>query len=311
MNKNDNLFYNKDIINLFTNTFDNIDLKVKNCESKEGNYDWKNMKKYFTKLVVLLVNFDLNKKNRDEYIKCYIFTKISFIYYINYLEYIDHDDALNDDIDTFNNEFKYNLKIIHNIHLSCKYPLKLLNILHPFFKNAKSYYNRDDETYLNICKTNKKYENICLQITGSCYDDNQKSKLISLITFNHNMVKNLDYNNYSDFYYKNMIDRKHYFNNNFIDFTNFVDNIPSYKKILSIDVGDCNNKESVKHVRISEIIKFILKYFPYLSYTKNDGRYVISHIKNGGKIVIEKSTESINIIFQYNLKYDLLQTVVE
>lgn len=298
MNKNDNLFYNKDIINLFTNTFDNIDPKVKNCESKEGNYDWKNMKKYFTKLVDLLVNFDLNKKNRDEYIKCYIFTKISFIYYINYLEYIDHDDALNDDIDTFNNEFKYNLKIIHNIHLSCKYPLKLLNILHPFFKNAKSYYNRDDETYLNICKTNKKYENICLQITGS---EEQKSKLISLITFNHNMVKNLDYNNYSEFYYKNIIDRKHYFNNNFIDFTNFVDNILSYKKILSIDVGDCNNKESVKHVRISEIIKFVLKYFPYLSYTKNDGRYVISHIKNGGKIVIEKSTESINIIFQYNL----------
>ena len=302
MNKNDNLFYNKDIINLFTNTFDNIDPKVKNCESKEENYDWKNMKKYFTKLVDLLVNFDLNKKNRDEYIKCYIFTKISFIYYINYLEYIDHDDALNDDIDTFNNEFKYNLKIIHKIHLSCKYPLKLLNILHPFFKNAKSYYNRDDETYLNICKTNKKYENICLQITGSCYDDNQKSKLISLITFNHNMVKNLDYNNYSDFYYKNMIDRKHYFNNNFIDFTNFVDNIPSYKKILSIDVGECNNKESIKHVRISEIIKFVLKYFPYLSYTKNDkNMYVISHIKNGGKIVIEKSTESINIIFQYNL----------
>ena len=313
MNKNDNLFYNKDIINLFTNTFDNVAPKVKsepndrnepnykNRESKEGNYDWNKMKKYFTKLIDLLVNFDLNKKNRDEYIKYYIFTKISFIYYINYLEYIDHKDALNDDIDTFNNEFKYNLKIIHKIHLSCKYPLKLLNILHPFFKNAKSYYNRDDETYLNICKTNKKYENICLQITGSCYDDNQKSKLISLITFNHNMVKNLDYNNYSEFYYKNMIDRKHYFNNNFIDFTNFVDNIPSYKKILSIDVGECNNKESIKHVRISEIIKFVLKYFPYLSYTKNNGQYVISHIKNGGKIVIEKSTESINIIFQYNL----------
>lgn len=299
MDKNDNLIYNKDIINLFTNTFDNvvINKRVGDC------YNWDNMKKYFSKLVDLLINFDLNKKNRGEYIKYYIFTKISFIYYINYLEYTDHEDAINDDIDTFNNAFKYNLKIIHNIHLSCKYPLKLLNILHPFFKNAKSYYNRDDETYLNICKTNKKYENIFLQINGLCNDE-QKNKLIDLIIFNHNMVKNLDYNNYSDFYYKNIIDRKHYFNNNFIDFTKFVDSIPTYKDILSIDVDEyeCENKESVRHVRISEIINFVLKYFPYLSCTKNDkNMYVISHIKNGGKIVIEKSTESINIIFQYNL----------
>jgi uncharacterized membrane protein YgcG len=292
MNKNDNLIYNKDIINLFTNTFDNN-------ECKGESYNWSNMKKYFTKLFDLLVNFDLNKKNRDEYIKYYIFTKISFVYYINYLEYTEHKDALNNDIDAFNNAFKYNLKIIHKIHLSCKYPLKILNILYPFFKNAKSYYNRDDETYSNICKTNKKYENILLQITGSC---GNKEQIVNLITFNHNMVKNLDYNSYSEFYYKNIIDRKHYFNNNFIDFTNFVDNIPSYKEILSIDVDGCNDKESVKHVRISEIINFVLKYFPYLSCTKNDkNMYVISHIKNGGKIVIEKSTESINIIFQYNL----------
>jgi hypothetical protein len=299
MNKNDNLIYNKDIINLFTNTFDNVSPNINN-KSKNCNYDWNNMKKYFTKLVDLLENFDLKKKNRDEYIKYYIFTKISFIYYINYLEYIDHEDVLNDDIDTFNNAFKYNLKIIHNIHLSYKYPLKLLNILYPFFKNTKSYYNRDNETYLNICKTNKKYENICLHI-NSIQNNNQESKLISLITFNHNMVKNLDYNSYSEFYYKNIIDRKHYFNNNFIDFKNFVDNIPSYKKILSIDVSEWNDKESTRPVRISEIIKFVLKYFPYLSYTKTGGQYIISHIKNGGKIVIEKSTESINIIFQYNL----------
>jgi hypothetical protein len=295
MNKNDSLIYNKDIINLFTNTFDNVVIN-------NNTYNWDNMKKYFTKLVNLLENFDLNKQNKREYIKYYIFTKISFIYYINYLEYIDHYDALNNDIDTFNNEFKYNLKIIHNIHLSYKYPLKLLNILHPFFKNAKSYYNHDDETYLNICKTNKKYEGICLQITGSCGNEEQKSKLISLITFNYNMVKNLDYNNYSEFYYKNIIDRKHYFNNNFIDFTNFVDNIPNYKDILSIDVGEHDNKGCVRHVRISEVINFVLKYFPYLSCTKIDkNMYVISHIKNSGKIVIEKSTESINIIFQYNL----------
>ena len=74
MNKNDNLFYNKDIINLFTNTFDNVALKVinepnyknesnyKNRESTEGNYDWSKMKKYFTKLFELLVNFDLNNE---------------------------------------------------------------------------------------------------------------------------------------------------------------------------------------------------------------------------------------------------------
>ena len=309
MNKNDNLIYNKDIISLFTNTFDNITIN----NNVYNTYNWDNMKKYFNKLIELLVNFDLNKQNKGEYIKYYNFTKISFIYYINYLEYIDHKDALNNDIDTFNNEFKYNLKIIHNIHLSCKYPLKLLNILHPFFKNAKSYYNRDNETYLNICKTNKKYESICLQITNLCIQE----KIINLITFNHNMVKNLDYNNYSEFYYKNVIDRKHYFNNNFIDFTTFVDNIPKYKKILSIDVNenDVNDndvnendvnkrydKGSVKHVRISEIINFVLKFFPYLLCTKIDkNMYVISHIKNGGKIIIEKSTETINIIFQYNL----------
>lgn len=323
-----NLIFNKDIIKLFTHTFDNVANNNRDMVGgvRGNSYNWDNMKKYFTKLVELLVNFDLNKQNRGEYIKYYIFTKISFIYYINYLEYIDHEDALNNDIDTFNNEFKYNLKIIHKIHLSCKNPLKLLNILHPFFKNAKSYYNRDDETYLNICKTNKKYENICLNVVstpgpnhnhdhnhipnhdhnhipnlGPNHNHDQGSKLISLITFNHNMVKNLDYNSYSEFYYRNVIDRKHYFNNNFIDFTNFVDNIPNYKKVLSTDVKNSNNKESVRHVRISEIIKFVLKYFPYLSYSKNNGKYVISHIKNGGKIIIEKSTESINIIFQYNL----------
>ena len=171
MNKNDNLIYNKDIISLFTNTFDNIPIN----NNVYNTYNWDNMKKYFNKLIELLVNFDLNKQNKGEYIKYYNFTKISFIYYINYLEYIDHEDALNNDIDTFNNEFKYNLKIIHNIHLSCKYPLKLLNILHPFFKNAKSYYNRDNETYLNICKTNKKYESICYKIL-SYATKNKKTK---------------------------------------------------------------------------------------------------------------------------------------
>jgi hypothetical protein len=293
---------NNDIKKLFICHFDTIN---NNNKDYKTIYAWTNMKEYFNKLLEILINFDLNKKNRQEYVKYYIFTKFFYIFYVNYLEYSDHDDATNNEIDIFNESFKYNLKIIYKIHSSHKNPLKLLNFLNPFFKNVKSHYNNDDDTFLNICKTNKKYENINLS-------NNNIKKIVNLITFNHNMVVNLDYKNYSHFYYKNIIDRKHYFNNNFIDFTSFVNDIPTYKNLILINVDDKDGKESSCNkinVRISNVIKFILKYFPYLSYSRNTDKkgggggsgYVISNTKNDGKIIIEKSNETTNIIFQYNL----------
>ena len=285
---------NNDIKKLFICHFDTIN----NNKDYKTIYAWANMKKYFNKLLEILINFDLNKKNRQEYVKYYIFTKFLYIFYVNYLEYSDHDDATNNEIDIFNENFKYNLKIIYKIHSSHKNPLKLLNFLNPFFKNVKSHYNHDDDTFLNICKTNKKYENINLS-------NNNIKKIVNLITFNNNMVVNLDYKNYSHFYYKNIIDRKHYFNNNFVDFTDFVNDIPSYKNLILINVNDKDGSKCNKvNIRISNVIKFILNYFPYLSYsrnTNNEGGYIITNTKNDGKIIIEKSNETTNIIFQYNL----------
>ena len=289
---------NNDIKKLFICHFDTIN----NNKDYKTIYAWTNIKKYFNKLLEILINFDLNKKNRQEYVKYYIFTKFLYIFYVNYLEYSDHDDATNNEIDIFNESFKYNLKIIYKIHSSYKNPLKLLNFLNPFFKNVKSHYNHDDDTFLNICKTNKKYENINLS-------NNNIKKIVNLITFNHNMVVNLDYKNYSHFYYKNIIDRKHYFNNNFIDFTNFVNDIPSYKNLILINIDDKDGRGSCNkiNVRVSNVIKFILNYFPYLSYSRNndnegkDTGYIITNTKNDGKIIIEKSNETTNIIFQYNL----------
>ena len=300
---------NNDIKKLFICHFDTIN---NNNKDYKTIYAWTNMKEYFNKLLEILINFDLNKKNRQEYVKYYIFTKFLYIFYVNYLEYSDHDDATNNEIDIFNESFKYNLKIIYKIHSSYKNPLKLLNFLNPFFKNVKSHYNHDDDTFLNICKTNKKYENINLS-------NNNIKKIVNLITFNNNMVVNLDYKNYSHFYYKNIIDRKHYFNNNFIDFTRFVNDIPTYKSLILINVDDKDDKDGKEvsgcnkiNVRISNVIKFILNYFPYLSCSRNtdnggtkggggDGGYIITNTKNDGKIIIEKSNETTNIIFQYNL----------
>ena len=100
----------------------------------EKNIYPSNLRNYFLKDTLLdyLNNYDVEVNKNNEFIKYYFFTKIFIIFYSNFLEYIDHPDFLNNDIDNFNDKFKNNLQIIKKLYI-CSKSKKILNILNPFF----------------------------------------------------------------------------------------------------------------------------------------------------------------------------------
>ena len=284
----ESIFFNEDIISIFNKSFDSF------IVNKEliNKYSWKNFKKYFSQLYNFLENFQNNNDNNSEFIKTYFFTKLFYIFYSNFLEYIEHYDCLNADIDTFHDKFKNNSEIIKKLYISSK-SKKILNILNPFFIK-KININEDID---KINNTIKHYDKL-FTLTN-----NNHKKILNIIIFNNIFSKNLSYKNYHDFYIKNIINKEHYFNNNFSDFNEFIQNIPNLKNITLSNTKNNNNSSPNINYNINNIINYILEFFPNLKLFKDNHSFIIKSKKNPGKIIIEQSNEDVNeiIFYQYNL----------
>ena len=102
------MFYNdKKFIILLTIPFDDIRTHV---ENDTVEYNWKNIKPLFEKIFE-----DIYTTDTKSFIYKYNLLKLYFVYYTNYLEFINHEDNLNLDIDNFSDKIKYSEQIILKI----------------------------------------------------------------------------------------------------------------------------------------------------------------------------------------------------
>jgi hypothetical protein len=207
------MYYNdKKFIILLTIPFDEI---KNHLQQDDLEYNWKNIKPLFEKMIE-----DIYTTETSSFFYKYNLLKLYFVYYTNYLEFINHEDNLNLDIDNFSDKIKYSEEIILKIlNISDNITInKIIKKLNPFNINK----NINNPT--NFIKTCKQYEKIQL------IDFNNYKKILNLIIYRYLLVKNSKFNNYNDFYIKNLY-KKDYHDENFLNINNFIKMIPQFKSI--------------------------------------------------------------------------------
>ena len=208
-------YNDKKLIILLTIPFDEI---KKYIELENISYDWNNIKHLFEDIYEDIFNTDMNT-----FFYKYNLLKLYFVYYTNYLEFINHTDNLNLDIDKFNDKIKYSEEIVNKIFkLGNNITInKIIKKLNPF--NI----NKNIDSASNFIKTCKQYEKIQL------VEINNHKKILNLIIYRYLLVKNNKLNNYNDFYMKFIL-KKEYYTGKFINIDNFIKIIPNLKNIMAI-----------------------------------------------------------------------------
>ena len=102
----------KNIINLFTNYYDEINLSNELAEK----YDWDNISKIFTNLYELIITNTNTSTNTSEFIKNYYLFTLMYVYYTSFLTYINHKDHDNMSMYNFFSKIKYDSRIIMYIY---------------------------------------------------------------------------------------------------------------------------------------------------------------------------------------------------
>ena len=102
----------KNIINLFTNYYDEINLSNELAEK----YDWDNISKIFTNLYELIITNTNTSTNTSEFIKNYYLFTLMYVYYTSFLSYINHKDHDNMTMYNFFSKIKYDSRIIIYIY---------------------------------------------------------------------------------------------------------------------------------------------------------------------------------------------------
>ena len=102
------MYYNdKKFIILLTIPFD----EIRNYFTEDNEeYKWENIKPLFEKIYE-----DIYTTNPESFFYKYNLLKLYFVYYTNYLEFMNHKDNLNLDIDNFSDKIKYSEDIIQKI----------------------------------------------------------------------------------------------------------------------------------------------------------------------------------------------------
>jgi hypothetical protein len=278
------MYYNdKKFIILLTTPFN----EIKNFIIEEiEEYKWKNIKPLFEKIYE-----DIYKSDSKTFFYKYNLLKLYFIYYTNFLEFINHEDNINLDIDNFSEKLKYSEEIIQKIldnsdNITIN---KIIKKLNPFNINK----NIDNPT--NFIKTCKQYEKI--QLVNF---DNYK-KILNLIIYRYLLVKNSKFNNYNDFYMKNIFKKEEYQNDKFINMNHFIKMIPQMKSIIDLKINSViKNNFKINYI---DIVKYFIKINnnDYLIEEITDNSFVLNN-KKMGKILFEKSNDSNEFyIFQYKL----------
>jgi hypothetical protein len=280
------MFYDdKKFIILLTIPFD----EIKNYVQQENEeYNWKNIKPLFEKIFE-----DIYKTDTKNFFYKYNLLKLYFVYYTNYLEFKNHEDNLNIDIDNFNDKIKYSEDIILKIlNISDNITInKIIKKLNPFNINI----NIDNPT--NFIKTCKQYEKIQL------VDFDNYKKILNLIIYRYLLVKNSKFNNYNDFYIK-FLYKKDYHDENFLNINHFIKMIPQLKSIIDLKKNSIiKNNFKINYI---DIVRYFIKI--------NNNNYSIEEISDNsfillnnkiGKIIFEKSDDDSNEFYTFQYKLDV------
>ena len=285
-NNNKIMFYDdKKFIILLTIPFD----EIKNYVQQDNEeYNWKNIKPLFEKIFE-----DIYKTDTKNFFYKYNLLKLYFVYYTNYLEFKNHEDNLNIDIDNFNDKIKYSEDIILKIlNISDNITInKIIKKLNPFNINI----NIDNPT--NFIKTCKQYEKIQL------VDFDNYKKILNLIIYRYLLVKNSKFNNYNDFYMK-FLYKKDYHDEKFLNINHFVKMIPQLKSIIDLKKNSIiKNNFKINYI---DIVRYFIKI--------NNNNYSIEEISDNsfillnnkiGKIIFEKSDDDSNEFYTFQYKLDV------
>jgi hypothetical protein len=280
------MYYNdKKFIILLTIPFDEIKNYIVDFHQQ---YKWENIKQLFENIYE-----DIYTTDSKSFFYKYNLLKLYFIYYTNYLEFTNHEDNINLEIDNFSDKIKYSEEIVLKIlNISDNIIInKIIKKLNPFKINK----NIDNPT--NFIKTCKQYEKI--QLVNF---DNYK-KILNSIIYRYLLVKNSKFSNYNDFYIKNIYKKEDYDNDKFLNINNFVKIIPQLKSIIDLKTNSLiKNNFKINYI---DIVKYFIK--------NNNNDYSIEEItensfiltnKKIGKILFEKSDDNDSnefYVFQYKL----------
>ena len=304
------IIYNKNILNLFTTSFDKITV------TKEiiSNYSWNNYSKLFDNLYNNLL-LSIENNDIDLFIKNYYIITLSYINYTNFLKYIKHYDYSNKDIYNFINSIKINKKIVNFIILNNnnEYINTIIKINNPFFLNRIKSNKLDNKEYIKSLIND--YINECKQMEKLTDNNivNGEKKILNIIIFRFMYSKNINFNNYHDFFNKKILNKKNNQNLN-----NFLKLIPHSKNILN--VKNISNNLNIKEdkIDINKILKFFINNNNKINIVNvttinNSINYIITNKKYGGTLIININPNSTNLQFNcfqrnfslinYNVKY--------
>ncbi len=272
------IYNNEKFIILLTIPFDEIDVEI--------DYSWETMKLLFEDIYK-----DLFINENISFFMKYNLLKFYFVYYTNYLEFLNHKDNINLDVDKFNEKIKYSEEIISKIFKISDNIItkKIIKNLNPFFTKKNNI-----ENTINFIKTCKQYEKIQLVETNSY------KKILNLIIYRYLLAKNNKLNNYNDYYLKFLLKKEHY-SGTFFNIDDFIKKIPSLKNILSLKI---NFQQKINlNINIIDIVKYFINNnnnYDYNIEVISNNSFILSN-KKLGKIIFEKSDINEFCIFQYNL----------
>jgi hypothetical protein len=281
------MYYNdKKFIILLTIPFD----EIKNNLEEDDEYKWENIKPLFEKMYE-----DIYTTDTKSFFYKYNLLKLYFVYYTNYLEFTNHKDNLNLDIDNFSDKIKYSEEIVLKIlNISDNITIyKIIKKLNPFNINKKI------ANPINFIKTCKQYEKIQL------FNFDNYKKILNLIIYRYLLVKNSKFRNYNDFFMKNIYKKEDYQDDKFINIDHFVKMIPQLKSIIDLKTNS-TLKNNLK-INYIDIVRYFIKI--------NNNDYTIEEItdvsfiltnKKIGKIIFEKSKDNdANEFYTFQYKLDV------
>jgi hypothetical protein len=308
------IIYNQDILNLFTTSFDKFVI------TKEINstYSWNNFKNIFDKLYNNLL-VTIEDDNINMFIKNYYIITLLYINYTNFLKYIKHEDIYNKNIYDFINSIKINKKVASFLILNSnnEYVNNIIKINNPFFLNRIKFNKLNNIEYLKSLVNDYINEYKQMDKLTDTNIINGEKKILNIIIFRFMYSKNINFNNYHDFFIKKILNKKNNSNLN-----NFLKLIPHSKNILNvINLSNTNIKNNINtniNIDFNKILKFFMNNNNKIiisNITNNNSKYFITNKKYGGTIIInlinDNNSNLINFncfqrnlsLINYNVKY--------
>ncbi len=300
MNDETNIIYNPLILCLFTNDFDVIKKKYNNEQFKWSNY--------FGIFDYLYLKISDNNIEIENFIKYYYILTFIYLAYTNYLVYINHPDATNENLEKLVNKIKTSSSVVKNL-MRFSYNDNIYKIikLNDIFISGKikkkinsSNIQKYIQDYIFDLKQSDKISNLS--------NDNYK-KILNLVIYRYILCKKNNYKNYHELYLKKIVGKNNIYNiQTQLDFNNFMEQIPISKKILNIE----SSKKLNINIEISiyKLINYILTNWNddfYLNSKSISNTIIIQNKKYKGQIKINISNKFNNIEFnQYQTNYNFL-----